>query len=97
MITIDTSLIQLRNNLTTFVEQAHYTNTQFRLTRHKKPIARIVSEDFMQNLERILDQDPALRETLEIMSDRNLVDMIAASQEDAQRGDVRPLADLLQE
>lgn len=97
MTTIDTSLLQLRNNLTSFVEQAYYKNTQIRLTRHKKPIARIVGEDFMQNLERLLEQDAGLRETLEIMSDKNMVDMIAESQEDARRGNVHPLTDLLQE
>lgn len=97
MTTIDTSLIQLRNNLSSFVEQAHYTNTQIRLTRHNKPIARIVGEDFMQSLERLLEQDPGLRETLEIMSDKNMVEMIAESQEDARRGHVRPLIDALQE
>lgn len=97
MPTIDTSLIQLRNNLSSFVEQAHYTNTQVRLTRHNKPLARIVGEDFMQNLERLLEQDPGLRETLEIMSDKNMVEMIAESQEDVQRGNLRPLIDALQE
>jgi prevent-host-death family protein len=97
MPTIDTSLIQLRNNLSSFVEQAHYTNTQVRLTRHNKPLARIVGEDFMQNLERLLEQDPGLRETLEIMSDKNMVEMITESQEDVQRGNLRPLIDALQE
>lgn len=94
---IDASLIQLRNNLGSFVEQAHYTNTQIRLTRHNKPIARIVGEDFMHRLERLLEQDPALRETLEIMADKNVGEMIAESQEDVQHGDARPLTDIVQE
>lgn len=95
--TIDTSLIQLRNNLSSFVEQAHYTNTQIRLTRHKKPIARIVGEDFMQNLERLLEQDPALKETLQIMLDANMLEQIDQSKKEIERGEFRPLTDLLKE
>lgn len=97
MSTIETSLIHLRNNLSSFVEQAHYTNTQIRLTRHNRPIARIVGEHFMLSLEELLEQDPALRETLEIMLDQNMVRMIEQSQSDARHGELRPISDLLQE
>jgi len=95
--TIDTSLIELRSNLSSFIEQAHYTNTQIRLTRHSKPIARIVGERFMQSLERLFEQDPGLQETLEIMLDGNTLEMIGQSQKDIKDGKVRSLTDLLQE
>lgn len=95
--TIDTSLIQLRNNLSSFVEQAHYTNTQIRLTRHNKPIVRIVSERFMQNVDRLLQQDAGLRETLEIMQDANLLEMLEQSQLEVRQGQAHPLSDLLSE
>lgn len=95
--TIDTSLIQLRNNLSSFIERAYHTNTQFRLTRHNKPIARIIGENFMQNLEQLLEQDPRLQETLAIMSDENMMDMLTQSRDDLQRGNVHSLANLLKE
>lgn len=95
--TIDTSLIELRKNLSPLIEQAHYTNTQIRLTRHNKPLARIVGENFMHSLELLLDQDPELHETLQIMLDRNMLEQINHSQEEIQHGEVRPLADLLAE
>lgn len=94
---IDTSLIQLRGNLSTLVERAYHTNIQIRLTRHNKPIARIIGEHFMQNLEQLLEQDSSLRETLAIMSDKNMTDMLGQSQDDVRQGDVRPLADLMKE
>ncbi len=95
--TIDTSLIELRSNLSSFIEQAHYTDTQIRLTRHNKPIARIVGENFMHSLELLLDQDPGLQETLQIMLDTNMLEQINQSQKEIQRGEVRPLTELLTE
>lgn len=95
--TIDTSLIELRSNLSSLIEQAHYTDTQIRLTRHNKPIARIVGENFMHSLELLLEQDPGLQETFHIMLDKNMLEQIKQSQEEIQRGEVRPLTDLMME
>lgn len=95
--TVDTSLLGLRSNLTSFIEQAHYTDTQIRLIRHKKPIARIISESFMSNIDKLLAQDSSLRETLEVMSDANMLEMIAESKKDLENGNFRPLVNLLKE
>ena len=93
----DTSLIELRQNLSSIIHQASYTNTQFRLKNHNIPVARIVGENFMQSLDVLLEHDASLRETLEIMLDKNVMQMITQSQSDIQNGDIRPLADLLPE
>lgn len=96
-LTINTSLLKLRNNLGSLVEQAHYTNTQIRLTRHNKPLARIVGERFMKKLDQLLTDDPGLRETLEIMLDRDLPDDLLASRKEAKAGKLVPLRSLLKE
>jgi hypothetical protein len=93
----DTSLIELRQNLSSIIHQAFYSNTQFRLNSHNKPIARIVGENFMQSLDVLLEHDASLRETLEIMLDKNMMSMLRQSQSDVQNGYIRPLVDLLTE
>lgn len=95
--TIDTSLLELRSNLSSLIEQAHYTDTQIRLTRHNKPIARIVGEKFMHSLEVLFSQDPGLQETLQVMLDADMLDQLRQSQQEIQQGKVRPLTDLLME
>ena len=95
--TIDTSILEVRNNLSSLVEEAHYTNTQFRLTRHNKPLVRIVGEQFMMKLEQLLAQDESLKETFEIMLDRELSEDIRISQEEFREGKRAPLRNLLKE
>lgn len=94
---IDTPLIELRQNLSAFIEQAHYTDTQIRLTRHSKPLARLVSEKFMRNLEKLFTQNPEFLETLEVMMDQDVMNTIDDSRAALSRGEVLPLADVLKD
>jgi len=68
--------IQARQNLGQLLEMAYYQNKQFQITRKDKPMARLVSENFMQalsdSIEQIVENDPTLADTLALYFDPEL-------------------------
>lgn len=84
-------LMDARQHLGELVELVRYTNQQFRVTRNKRPMARLVSEPFMQALEQLMAGDPALAETLDIMMNQDMMDAIEQGTREVAEGKLLPL------
>lgn len=90
------SAIELRQRLGEVLERVHYQFAQFRITRKDKPMARLVNEDYMQAIERLMDEDPALAETLDIMLDEVAMRAIQQGEQEITEGKLLPLEAILQ-
>src|ERR1700682_4695964 len=71
------SVHEARNHLSELIQQAHYLGKPFVLTRGKKPMAAIIgTQEFGRILELLETYDPALADTLAIMTNPELEDLL---------------------
>ena len=86
------SVHEARNHLSELIQQAHYLGKSFVLTRGKKPMAAIIgTQEFGRILELIETYDPALADTLAIMTNPELEDILNQGEEAIQKGEMVPL------
>ena len=82
---------QARRHLGELIDEAHYLNKPFILTRANKPMAVLFGT---QDLARILDlietYDPGLAETMAIMSNPEIGEILAEGEKAIQKGDMVP-------
>ena len=72
------SLAEVKNRLSEFVERVEREHDRVVITKHGRPAAVVVSVDDLESLE----------ETLEILSDPNVMSDVAAAREDERAGRV---------
>jgi len=83
------SVHEARNHLGELIQQAHYLGKPFVLTRGKRPMATIIgTQEFGRILELIETYDPGLADTLAIMVDPNMEELLRAGEEAIQKGDL---------
>ena len=83
---------QARRNFGELIELAFYKNAQIRIERNKRPMVRLVGEPLMAALDKLLHEDPALAETLEIMLDDEATNAINQSRIEWQAGKKIPIS-----
>jgi antitoxin (DNA-binding transcriptional repressor) of toxin-antitoxin stability system len=85
------SVNQARNHLGELIQQAHYLGRPFVLTRGKKAMAAIIgSEEFGRILALIETYDPALADTLAIMTNPEVEDLLQQGDAAIQKGELIP-------
>jgi hypothetical protein len=70
------------------LEQVHYRNAQFRISRKNKIMARLVNDKYLSALEELIRSDAALEDTLWLMLDkeaRNIINESLAQSETARK------------
>jgi PHD/YefM family antitoxin component YafN of YafNO toxin-antitoxin module len=83
------SVNQARERLGELIQQAHYLGKPFVLTRGKKPMAAIIgTQEFGRILELIETYDPALADTLALMSNPELEELLQQGDGDIQQGEL---------
>ncbi len=90
---------EARSNLGELLNQVYYQNKQFQIQRKEKPMAWLVSRDFIQVAEQAIDflieQKPSLADSLVLHLDRGIQEMIVAGSEELKAGQSQPLASIL--
>lgn len=90
------SVHQARNHLGELIQQAHYLGKPFVLTRGKKPMAAIIgTQEFGRILELIETYDPGLADTLAVMANPELEELLRKGDEAIQKGQLVPFDALL--
>jgi PHD/YefM family antitoxin component YafN of YafNO toxin-antitoxin module len=85
------SVNQARNHLGELIQQAHYLGRPFLLTRGKKPMAAIIgTQEFGRILELIETYDPALADTLAIMTNSEIEERLKQGDTAIQKGEMVP-------
>ena len=83
------SVNQARNHLGELIQQAHYLGRPFVLTRGKKAMAAIIgSEEFGRILALIETYDPALADTLAIMMNPEVEELLKQGDVAIQKGEM---------
>ena len=95
--TTSVQMLDFRRGLGAFVERTYYQFSQFRIMRKDKPMARLVSEPYMQAVEHLVENDPAVAETLELLLDEEFMNALRRSNKDVAEGRVFPIGKLLEE
>lgn len=88
---IDVHIFNARKNLTELINQVRYSGHQVRVHRYDKPMVRIVSEQYMRVIDRIIAENPGLADTIAAMLNEDDTSAIEDSQTDFRAGRVRPL------
>ena len=83
--------VELRQQLGEVLERVHYRFAQFRIMRKDKPMARLVNETYMQTIERLLAEEPAMSETLEIMLDQEFMNALQQGDKEIDEGKLLPI------
>jgi len=90
---------EFRKRLSELLELAYYKNEPVHISRSGKPMARLVGEPTMQALEEIIDyiieNDPALADTLAIMVDDDIRDAIMQGRKEWEAGERIPIEEAL--
>ncbi len=89
------SAIQLRQQMGEVLERVHYQFQQYRITRKDKPMARLVNEEYMQTIDRLLETDPSLADTIALMLNNEAMEIIEQGQQEVREGNLIPLIDAL--
>src|SRR5215212_2948145 len=85
------SIHEARNHLSELIQQAHYLGKPFVLTRGKKPMVAIIgTQEFGRILELIETYDPALADTLAIMTNPVIEDVLKEGDKAIQKGELMP-------
>ena len=79
------------------MEMAYYQNKQFRIARKNKAMARLVSENFMTAIDQLIEDDPALADTLAIMLNPEIREALGQGEKDYRAGKAVPLDEILEE
>lgn len=87
--------LELRNNLGEFLERVYYQTTQFRIQRKNRPMARLVSDQYMTALEQLIQDDPGLADTLAVLMNDEAMTAIQEGERAIQAGQRIPLAQAL--
>ena len=95
--TTTVSAYQVRRNFAELLELAYYRNTQIKIERNKKPMARLVGEPFMAAVEKLLQTDPALAETIAIMLDDDMMTAIEKGNQQVKAGKTIPITKALED
>jgi prevent-host-death family protein len=82
------NISEARDKLMELTERAHYRFEQFRITRHNKPLARIVSDEYMQVIDQLIEADAGLADTIALMLNQDALNAIKESMEAVQRGEI---------
>lgn len=87
---------EARKQLGELVNEAYYTGKPFQLAKGNKPMAMLIgTKEFGEMLKIIEAHDPALADTLAIMSNPDAQAVIEEGEKAAQAGNLIPLDDLL--
>ena len=87
---------EARKQLGELVNEAYYTGKPFQLAKGNKPMVIVIgTKEFGEMLKIIEAHDPGLADTLAIMSNPDVQDVIAAGEKEAQAGNLIPLETLL--
>lgn len=86
---------QARQNFGELLEMAYYQGKQFLVKRGNKPMAYLLGEPTVEALFELIDSDPALADTLAILSNPTAKRIIGKGKEDIKAGRVVPLEHLL--
>ena len=85
------SVHEARHHLGELIQQAHYLGKSFVLTRGKKPMVAIIgTQEFGRILELIETYDPALADTLAIMTNPEIEDVLKEGDKAIQKGELMP-------
>lgn len=85
------SVNHARDHLGELIQQAHYLGKSFVLTRGKKPMAAIIgTQEFGRILELIETYDPALSDTLAVITNPEVEALLQAGDEAIQKGEMVP-------
>jgi antitoxin (DNA-binding transcriptional repressor) of toxin-antitoxin stability system len=85
------SITEARDKLSELTERAHYRFEQFRIARKDKPIARIVSDEYMQVIDQLVETDPGLADTIALMLNKDALAAIEEGIKEVERGELIPL------
>lgn len=86
------SVNQARDHLGELIQQAYYLGKPFVLTRGKKPMAAIIGTlEFGRILELIETYDPALSDTLAVITSPEVEELLQKGDEAIQKGEMVPL------
>ena len=90
------SVNQARDHLGELIQQAHYLGKPFVLTRGKKPMAAIIgTQEFGRILELIETYDPALSDTLALMTNPEMEEVLKQGDEAIRTGEMVPFDEQL--
>ena len=85
------SVEQARNHLGELIQQAHYLGRPFVLTRGNKAMAAIIgSQTFGRILALLETYDPALADTLALMTNPEVEALLKQGDQAIQKGDLAP-------
>jgi prevent-host-death family protein len=85
------SIHEARNHLSELIQQAHYLGKPFVLTRGKKPMVAIIGiQEFGRILELIELYDPALADTMALMANPDIENVLKQGEEAIQKGELVP-------
>jgi hypothetical protein len=89
------NISEVRDKLSELTERAHYRFEQFRITRKDKPLARIVSDEYMQAIEQLMQTNPVIAETLEIMMNAEAMHAIEQGDKEIAADELLPIEAIL--
>jgi antitoxin (DNA-binding transcriptional repressor) of toxin-antitoxin stability system len=89
------SAISARKQLGSLLERVYYQGQQFQITRKDKPMARLVGEPFIQAIEKLVESDETLADTLAILLDKEILGAIHQSRQEYQEGKALRFEDVL--
>jgi len=85
------SVNKARNHLGELIQQAHYLGKPFVLTRGKKPMAALIgTQEFSRILELLETYDPALADTLALMTNPEAEALLKQGEVAIQKGEMAP-------
>jgi antitoxin (DNA-binding transcriptional repressor) of toxin-antitoxin stability system len=87
--------ISARKQLGSLLERVYYQGQQFQITRKDKPMARLVGEPFIQAIEKLIESDEMLADTLAILLDQEISGDIRQSRQEYQEGRAVRVEDVL--
>ena len=85
-----------RQNFGELLEMAYYQGKRFLIKRGRKSMAYLLGQPTMKALFELIDSDPALADTLAILSNPSARKIIEKGEKEIRTGQTVPLARLLQ-
>ena len=89
--------IEARQNLGKLLELAYYQDQQFQISRKSKPMARLVGERFMQAIDKLIENNPSITDTLALILNDEALETIQQSRKEYQAGKGIPVEDVLKD
>ena len=89
--------LDARQKFGELLELAYYKDRKFCIKRKNKPMAWLVGEPFMNALKTILEKNPNLAETIEIMLDEKLMTAIKKGNKEVKAGKTIPIEKALKD